>query len=84
MSYLIDIREMLKSKSRVFIFISKNGQGTTTKIDEAGTWEEPELTKLMKDTDYAHCSETNLKYLEKKDKTIVFNRLSRKYFQVGK
>ena len=82
MSYLIDIREMLKTRSRVFIFITQDKKGNTIKIDKAGKWQEPELSKLMKNTDYAYCKENSLKYLEKSDNTVVFNKLSKKYFEV--
>ena len=83
MSYLIDIKEMLKIKSRVFIFIKENGEGHTTNIKEAGKWEEPQLSKMLNNKDLAYCKESSIKYLEKKDNNIVFNTLSKKYFQVA-
>jgi len=82
MSYIIDIKEMLKTKSRVFIFLKPNNTGHTTKISEAGKWSEPEISKILENKNYAYCNENNLKLLEKKEDQVIFNKLSRKYFQV--
>jgi len=84
MSYILNVKEMLKTKSRVFIFLKQDQKGTTTKLSEAGIWEEHETNNILKNKDFANCKESSLIYLEKKDDSIKFNALSKKYFQVGK
>lgn len=78
MNFLIDIQEVIKTKSKEVIFLKEDNQRTTN-IGEAKLFNEAEVAEIQKTESFISLSKNNTKLLNIIDNKVPYNKYIRKY-----